>query len=220
MILLVVGVIMAIHALGGLDYHPSRASSRTEGAGAMKRLHPRRRSRCWPPAPRRKRGRRRAGRARLLARPVARLHLPGRVDRLAVRRQGRDLRRAQQRRLVRFRLFPRHRRVRRRRQARPHRLPATGSSTSARGGSADGKCRLPVREPRSGATVHFSHEGTKEKIKARRSRFLSSRLPSFFVPSCEPVLIAALPRPQRIKERHNGNPHRPQAVQALARPGR
>ncbi len=50
-----------------------------------------------------------------LARPVARPHLPGRLGRVAVRAQRRDLRRAQQRRLVRFRLFPRHRRVRRRR---------------------------------------------------------------------------------------------------------
>ena len=50
-----------------------------------------------------------------LARPVARLHLPGRLDRLVVHRRGRDLRRAQQRRLVRFRLFPRHRLPRRRR---------------------------------------------------------------------------------------------------------
>ena len=50
-----------------------------------------------------------------LARPVARLHLPGRLAGVAVRAQRRDLRRAQQRRLVRLRLFPRHRRVRRRR---------------------------------------------------------------------------------------------------------
>ena len=51
-----------------------------------------------------------------LARPVARPHLPARLAGVLVRVEHRDLRRAQQRRLVRFRLFPRHRRVRRRRE--------------------------------------------------------------------------------------------------------
>ena len=64
----------------------------------------------------------RSASARLPPRPVARLHLPGRLDRLAVHAQRRDLRGAQQRRLVRFRLFPRHRRVRGRRAQDAHRL--------------------------------------------------------------------------------------------------
>src|SRR5204863_6741643 len=68
-------------------------------------------------------GRGRPARARVSLRPVARLHLPGRLAGLAVRSERRDLRRAQQRRLVRFRLFPRNRRVRRRREEEPRRLP-------------------------------------------------------------------------------------------------
>ena len=83
----------------------------------MKRLlHLRRACAARPPAPRRRQsGAVAHGRARLPARPVARLHLPGRLAGVAVRAERRDLRRAQQRRLVRLRLFPRHRRVRRRR---------------------------------------------------------------------------------------------------------
>ena len=130
-ILFVVAVIMALHALGGLDYHPSEAECRDDqGARAIDRLLVLgclALTACAATPAARAPSRRRA---RLPARPVARLHLPGRLGRVAVRPQRRDLRRAQQRRLVRFRLFPRHRRVRRRRRGGERVVYRTAASST------------------------------------------------------------------------------------------
>src|SRR5579864_4520604 len=100
---------------------PRRNISRsTRIEASSSRLHQDRLRRDTGPAHRR---RERSG---LPFGPVARTHLPACLDRVAVRAQRRHLLRPEQRWLVQFRLFPRDRRVRGRRQTKPHGLPRPG----------------------------------------------------------------------------------------------